>query len=87
MIAPTSPLDPPLDAYRSPHQAMPKASTCLQFEFTPDDAVAAAVTGGGSVAVPRPVTIRLPDLHKLLEGEAEILEQLVKRYNVPDKHR
>jgi len=68
-------------------QAMPKAASCLQFEFAPDDAVAAAVAGGGSGSVSRPVTIQIPTLHNLKEGDAEILEQLVRRHNVPERHR
>ena len=35
----------------------------------------------------REVQIHLPSVHKLEEGQDEILRQLVERYKVPEKYR
>ncbi len=59
----------------------------MHFEFVSDadpDSVAAATAVG---AVGRPVSFRLPAVHKLSEGEMAITEQLVDRYKIPEKHR
>ena len=58
-------------------QIVPKASN-LRFEFSTD------ATGAMSASASQ---IHLPAVHKLQEGQDEILKQLVERYKVPEKHR
>ena len=63
----------------SPSQTVPPKASSLHFEFVPEEGAASA----GS----RRVTVSLPAVHQLLEGDDEILEQLVRRYSVPERLR
>lgn len=54
--------------------------TTLHYEFFKEDSHHRPDTS-------RPIVINVPALHKLPDGEYDILRQLVLRYDVPEQHR